>query len=57
MNELTGNEAAREAVLKAEALECLSGMLGALGEWIDVQLGTGERRDAAAKAKAMASAA
>ena len=57
VNELTGNEAAREAVLKAEALECLSGMLGALGEWIDVQLGTGERRDAAAKAKAMASAA
>ena len=29
--DLTGAEAAREAVLKAEALECLSGMLEALG--------------------------
>ena len=41
VTDLTGAEAAREAVLKAEALECLSGMLAALGGWVDDQLGTG----------------
>ena len=56
--DLTGAEAGREAVLKAEALECLSGMLEALGGWVDDMLGTGEAKTAAAAAaKAKASAA
>ena len=38
IHDLTGTEAAREAVLKAEALECLSDSLGALGDWVDRRL-------------------
>jgi brefeldin A-inhibited guanine nucleotide-exchange protein len=55
--DLTGAEAAREAVLKAEALECLSGMLEALGGWVDDMLGTGEAKTAAAAAAAKVKAA
>ena len=51
MTDLTGAEAAREAVLKAEALECLSGMLAALGGWVDDQLGTGAAAEAKKAAK------
>lgn len=60
--DLTGAEAAREVVLKAEALECLSGMLEALGGWVDDMLGTNEAKTAAvaavvARAKAAKEAA
>ena len=51
VTDLTGAEAAREAVLKAEALECLSGMLAALGGWVDDQLGTGAAAEAKKAAK------
>ena len=55
--DLTGAEAAREAVLKAEALECLSGMLEALGGWVDDMLGTNEAKTAAVAAAAAAAKA
>lgn len=54
--DLTGAEAAREQFLKGEALECLSGMLEALGSWVDEQLGTVEAKKAAAAAAAVAAA-
>ena len=44
-------------MLKAEALECLSGLLSALGGWVDDMLGTGEAAAAAAAAKAAKDAA
>ena len=49
--EQTGQELARESMLAADALGCITKLLETLGGWVDDKLGVGAAADAAAKAR------
>lgn len=52
--EQTGQELARESMLAADALGCITKLLETLGGWVDDKLGVGAAADAAAKARKLA---
>jgi len=52
--EQTGQELARESMLAADALGCITKLLETLGGWVDDKLGVGAAFDAAAKARKLA---
>ena len=52
--EQTGQELARESMLAAVALGCITKLLETLGGWVDDKLGVGAAFDAAAKARKLA---